>query len=119
MFSRFADWADHIIDNVDRVVEHMEGMTAEQVRDDRKSSDAIERCLERISEAVYRFHRAGVDLALYEPDIRWVDIRVFGNRLRHEYDAVAPDLIEAILTTNLTDLRQAASRLRDRFEAEP
>lgn len=97
----------------------MKGRSVEQVLDDPMAGDAIERCLERISEAAHRLHRAEVDLAALEPGIRWIDIRTFGNRLRHEYDAVDADLIGGILQSHLTELRAAAMRLQSRFDAQP
>jgi uncharacterized protein with HEPN domain len=53
--------------------------------EDRKTCDAVERCLERISEAAAKLG----DLApILMPEQPWPKIRALGNRLRHEYDAI-------------------------------
>ncbi|CAN5280307.1 hypothetical protein BH11PSE2_BH11PSE2_14020 [soil metagenome] len=41
--------------------------------------DAVERCLERLSEAATRIHRAGIDLDQLAPTIPWRDVRAIGN----------------------------------------
>jgi uncharacterized protein with HEPN domain len=53
---------------------------------DKKTYDAVERCLERISEAAAKLG----DLApALMPDQPWQEIRALGNRLRHEYEFYA------------------------------
>lgn len=76
------------------------------------------RCLEVISEAVARLHRAGVPLGEFEPTVPWHDVRRFGNLTRHEYPEVNQTNIEDILIESLRPLRAAAIRLKVRFEAE-
>jgi len=61
---------------------------------DYKTSDAVERCLERISEAAAKLG----DLApMLTPDQPWPEIRALGNRFRHEYDEMEPsrDVVSA------------------------
>jgi uncharacterized protein with HEPN domain len=77
--------------------------------------DAVEGCLERVSEAVSRLTRAGVDLDALEPGIDWGKIRGFGNRLRHEYDQIGPLIVQSVLSRHLTPLKEAAERLEQRF----
>jgi ribonuclease HepT-like protein len=51
--------------------------------EDQKTHDAVERCLERISEAAAKLGELAPALA---PDQPWQKIRALGNRLRHNYD---------------------------------
>ena len=73
-----------IIANIDRVRAHVQD-TPSDVPFDEKTRDAVERCLERISEAVKKL---GSEIEEREPDIPWRSIRGLGNVLRHQYDDV-------------------------------
>jgi len=57
---------------------------------DRKTYDAVERCLERISEGAAKL---GETAAVLVPGQPWQKIRALGNRLRHEYDVIREDRI--------------------------
>ena len=74
--------------------------------------DAVERCVERVCEAAHRF---GHDAAVIMPSQPWGDIRAMGNRLRHAYDRVSPDVIWNTARHDLSglaaDARQALTRL--------
>jgi uncharacterized protein with HEPN domain len=48
--------------------------------------DAVERCLQRISEAAVKL---GSDAETLVPSQPWKQIRSLGNVLRHEYDSVS------------------------------
>jgi len=83
-----------------------QGMDLAAFEEDRKTYDAVERCLERISEAATK--RA--DLApVLMPDQPWQKIRTFGNVLRHEYDAVREDVLFEIVTKDLPGPSAAAA----------
>ncbi len=73
--------------------------------EDRKTYDAVERCLQRISEAASKLG----DLApVLMPDQPWHKIRTFGNVLRHEYDLVEEGRLWEIVKTDLPGLFAAA-----------
>jgi uncharacterized protein with HEPN domain len=63
--------------------------------------DAVERCLERISEAAAKL---GDQAAVLMPGIPWRDIRALGNRLRHNYDEIGEDRIWEIVRDDLPPL---------------
>jgi uncharacterized protein with HEPN domain len=68
---------------------------------DQKTYDAVERCLERISEAAAKLG----DLAsALMPEQPWHKVRALGNRLRHEYDAIRADRLWAIVQIDLPAL---------------
>jgi len=63
--------------------------------------DAVERCLERISEAASKL---GDSAATLVPDQPWQDVRSLGNRLRHEYDNILKDRLWEIVRDDLPSL---------------
>ena len=63
--------------------------------------DAVERCLERISEAAAKL---GDQAALLVPTVPWRDIRALGNRLRHNYDEIGADRVWRIVQDDLPGL---------------
>jgi len=92
-----------IITNIDRVRAHLKGMTPDAGLDD-KTRDAVERCLERISEAAKKL---GAIMEERQPQVSWRGIRGLGNVLRQEYDAVNDSTIARIVEQELGPLRQA------------
>ena len=80
----------------------MDGTTFEE---DSLVSDAVERCLERISEAVTKL---GDQAAVLLPTQPWHKIRAFGNVLRHEYDDIIKDRLWQIVQNDIPSLVEAA-----------
>jgi uncharacterized protein with HEPN domain len=69
MSSRLREYAGHIVENIDRICGYV-GLPPDPERLEQPMvRDAVERCLERISEAVSRLHRAGAPLQDLAPDI--------------------------------------------------
>jgi uncharacterized protein with HEPN domain len=89
-------------------------MALDDFEKDRKTYDAVERCLERISEGATKL---GDQAAVLIPDQPWQKIRSLGNRLRHEYDAIRADRLWDIVQTDLPSLSadcvDALRRLRE------
>ena len=105
----------NIITNIDRVRTHLKGVTPGSELDE-KTRDAVERCLERISEAA---RKLGAIMEERQPQVAWRSIRGLGNVLRHEYDAVDDATIEGIVLRELGPLRQACvNELAARPDAE-
>jgi uncharacterized protein with HEPN domain len=61
----------------------------------------VERCLERISEAVTKLSELAPVLLPRQP---WRDIRALGNRLRHDYDEIVLDRLWEIVHDDLPAL---------------
>ena len=78
--SKAPRYLQHVIENARSVFRYTEGMDLRKFEEDRKTYDAVERCLQRISEAVIRL---GDDAPALLPDQPLDRIRGFGNRLRH------------------------------------
>ena len=74
-----------IIENARAIEQYLSGLDMTGLMADRKTRDAVERCLERISEAARRLCSLGRRIA---PDQRWHETRALDNRLRHACDRV-------------------------------
>jgi acyl carrier protein len=75
-----------IIDNIDRIEGHVVGLDGAKFAADPKSVDAVERCLQRIAEAVIKI--GPERMAQISPRTPVDAVRGLGNMLRHDYDKV-------------------------------
>jgi uncharacterized protein with HEPN domain len=91
-----------ILESIDTVVEAVAECDLDTFVSDRILRLAVERAIEIISEAVR--HVPEPDRARY-PEVPWRNIMAIGNKLRHEYQRVDPDIIWEIATLHLVDLR--------------
>ena len=83
---------------------------------DSRTRDAVERCLERLSEAAVKLGRQADELA---PGPSRHAVRAFGNVLRHAYDQVDPARIWEIATRDLPQIATAAELALQRLGALP
>ncbi len=84
-------------------------MDAVEFKENRLVYDAVERCLERISEAA----------PALMPDQPWQDVRALGNRLRHDYDDISPNRLWEIVQTDLPSLTNACENALRRLRERP
>ena len=94
-------YLQHIVANAQAIFHYTEGMEFAQFEEDRKTYDAVERCLQRITEAVIRLGDNAEELMPGQP---WQRIRGFGNRLRHNYDSIEEDRLFDIVRNDLPAL---------------
>lgn len=73
--------------------------------EDRLVYDAVERCLERICEAVVKL---GEQALVLMPDQPLHKFKAFGNVLRHAYDAIEEDKLFDLVRNDLPSLHTAA-----------
>lgn len=78
--------------------------------------DAVERCLERISEAASKLGDIAPSLVPNQP---WPEIRALGNRLRHNYDEIGAHRIWAIIQKDLPGLIFACEAALKHDDAKP
>jgi uncharacterized protein with HEPN domain len=108
---RFED----IVENIQSIERYTDGMNLSGFMSDAKTRDAVERCLERISEAVGKLGDTAPRLAPNQP---WRQISALGNRIRHEYDRLRAERIWEIVENDLLALkvacRQALEKLSGR-----
>jgi uncharacterized protein with HEPN domain len=105
---------EDIVENAQAALRYTAGMGEAAFEENRLVYDAVERCLERISEATAKLGELAPALV---PDQPWRDIRALGNRLRHEYDEIGPDRLWDIVQKDLPSLcaacEDALRRLRE------
>jgi uncharacterized protein with HEPN domain len=100
--------------NCERIERHIAGMDLAAYSRDEKTRDAVERCLQRISEAAYKLGSYLDDLY---PEARWKAARGVGNPLRHQYDRISDrEIWEGVLRT-LPGIRDSARVEIERLEA--
>jgi uncharacterized protein with HEPN domain len=98
----------HMLDNIERIRRWTEGLTIEAYRANPMLRDAVERCLERISEASRRLPD---EAKASQPKIPWRKVADIGNVLRHEYDDVADTEVWRIVVDDLRTLRDAVQAM--------
>jgi len=104
-----------MIENVQAIQRYVAGMNLAAFEDDQKTCDAVERCLERISEAAAKLGELAPTLM---PDQPWQKIRALGNRLRHEYDDIRAGRLWDIVQVDLPRLRAACEGALQRLRNE-
>jgi uncharacterized protein with HEPN domain len=95
---RFED----ILDNILLIEQFTAGMDMEAFSQDLRTSNAVERCLERISEAAKKLGMRAEELC---PAVRWPELRAVGNFLRHEYDKIEIGRIWLMIEDDLPELK--------------
>lgn len=96
-----------IVENAQYVADYLNGMGFKQFAGSRMTVDAIERCLQRITEAVIRIGEER--MAAVAPEIPFHALRGLGNRLRHEYEMIDHEIIYAAA---VNDVPRLAERCR-------
>jgi uncharacterized protein with HEPN domain len=75
-----------IVENATAIASYIKGLDGKTLREDRMRRDAVERCLQRSSEAAVKL---GNDAERLIPSQPWKQIRSLENVLRHGYDVVS------------------------------
>ena len=94
-----------IIDNIDAIRAYAGAMDFAGFASDRKTIDATERYLQRITEAVIKI--GPERMQAIAPALPLSAVRDLGNMLRHEYDSIDLRSIFNTLTDDLPTLRAA------------
>ena len=102
-----ADCLADVLDNVGRIERYVTGLSRDDFADDAKTYDAVERCLERVCEAMFRLGGRTAELMPGQPSAA---IHGMGNRLRHAYDQIDLGLVWETIETDLPSLKTAAER---------
>jgi uncharacterized protein with HEPN domain len=111
--SKRRDRLGDVVANCERIARHVAGMSRDAFFADEKTIDAVERCLQRISEAAAKL---GTYLDDIDPDAPWKDARGIGNIFRHKYDQVTEDLVWASIESDIPRLRNSALREIERLQ---
>jgi uncharacterized protein with HEPN domain len=100
-----ADRLRHMLDAVARIETLTAGKTFEDYAADWVTRDAVERNLERVSEAS---RHVPADLKARHKSIPWRAVAGLGNVLRHDYPRVKDPRVWRIVTHDLAPLKAAA-----------
>ena len=103
-----ADCLSDILDNISRIESYAAGLSKDSFASDRRTRDAIERCLERVCEAAFRLGDSAQELMPSQP---WHDIRGMGNWFRHGYDRIDLDTARTTIQYDLPALKADAERV--------
>jgi uncharacterized protein with HEPN domain len=98
-----------IIENAERISGYIAGFNEATFSNERKTIDAVERCLERICEATVRLDD-GIK-AQMPPTHPWADIKRMGNLLRHQYEKVSLAEVWQTITLDVPSLAQDCERI--------
>lgn len=97
-----------IIDNIDRIDVYVADMDLAAFVADERTVDAVERCLQHITEAVIKI--GPERMAEISPRLPVDAVRGLGNMLRHDYDRVDLGTIWRTIRESLPALRMDCAR---------
>lgn len=100
---RIADYLRDIVTNIDRINAHIKDIDdAEDYAGNDMAVDAVERCLQRVTEAAIRLQKIDNDIL---PQQDFDEMRGFGNRLRHDYTDINSQIVWDTVQFDLPRLR--------------
>jgi uncharacterized protein with HEPN domain len=108
-----ADRLRHILDAIARVQALTAGKDLSGYRVDWVVRDAVERNLERLSEAS---RHIPASIKSEHTSIRWRALAGLGNVLRHEYPSVADERVWEIIADDLVPLKNAIDAILQHLE---
>jgi uncharacterized protein with HEPN domain len=114
--SKVSRYLSHIIESVDRILAYVKGMDEEAFACDAKTQDAVERCLERLTEALDRINKKKAEHLL--PGVEWHSYQALGSRLRHQYDNIRVSKIWATIQNDLGPLRQQCAQALENLKVQ-
>ena len=97
-----------IVENIARIDGYVAGMDFGAFAADAKTVDAVERCLQRITEAVIKI--GPERMAAISPQTPVDAVRGLGNALRHDYDGVDLEVIWTTIRESLPALSEDCLR---------
>ncbi|MEQ8227946.1 MAG: DUF86 domain-containing protein [Rhodospirillales bacterium] len=102
---RPAQRLNDVLDNIARIRSHIRDMDEPAFLVDIKTIDAVERCFERIAEAM---RKIGGRYDEVYPDLALQGLRDFGSVLRHDYESIEPSRLWVFATEELHRLEAMA-----------
>lgn len=107
---RVRPWIDDMLDSIDWIERITAGKSLHDYMADRPMRDAVERNIERISEASRHLPN---ELTAEHTQISWRQIAQVGNILRHAYRRVDHVMVWEIVTLDLEPLRRSLKAMVD------
>jgi uncharacterized protein with HEPN domain len=105
-----------IIENIDRIESYVTGLDFARFAADTKTIDAVERCLQRVTEAVIKI--GAERMAQVSPQTPVDAVRGLGNMLRHDYDGVDLETIYLTIRESLPALRSDCQLVLGRHSSD-
>ena len=93
---------DDILNSISKIKEYVGSHTFDTFSKDSKTLDAVVRNFEIIGEAAGRL---SVEFKATHPNIEWIRIRGFRNRIVHDYMGIDYHIIRTIIENNLSKIR--------------
>ena len=93
-----------IVDNIDRIDRYVIGMDFVAFANDPRTVDAVERCLQRLTEAAIKI--GPERMSIISPQTPAEAVRGLGNVLRHAYDEIELTTIWTTIASSLPALRR-------------
>lgn len=93
-----------IIENIDRIRQHVQGYDQEAYVRNIKTKDAVERCLHRIADATYRL---GNSFDGRHPQVAWQGIRELRDLLGHDDQTTVDAAVWRTVVSDLPPLEEA------------
>ncbi|MFY9639785.1 MAG: HepT-like ribonuclease domain-containing protein [Rhodomicrobium sp.] len=90
------------------MAEYIDGIDEAALQKDRKTLDAVERCIERVIEATTKLDANTKSLLGDHP---WKKLRGMGDWLRHGYDKVGPDIVWDVASNKIPQLAADCDRV--------
>ncbi|MBV9750309.1 MAG: DUF86 domain-containing protein [Acetobacteraceae bacterium] len=110
-----ADCLGAILDNIADIEDYTAGLERDVFEGDGLTRDAVERCVERVCEAVSRLSDCAPALARDQP---WSDIGGVGDQLRRSCHRIGTDLMWEIIGRDVQALKLFAALTLDRLEGD-
>lgn len=105
-----------ILENIASIEAYTAGISFAAFAADRKTVDACERCLQRISEAAVKI--GAQRMAKIAPHLSFHEVRGLGNALRHEYDRIDDRMVFDTIVDDLPRLKAACESALSQGEPE-
>ena len=104
-----------ILDNIKLARSFVDRLSLDDFQDDRRTSYAVVRCLEIISEAS---HKLPTEIKARHATIPWTEIAGAGSVYRHHYIGVRDELVWKTVQEDLEPLRLVAEQELKRLSEE-
>jgi|ETNmetMinimDraft_26_1059896.scaffolds.fasta_scaffold198318_2 uncharacterized protein with HEPN domain len=105
-----------IIDDAARIGSFIEDMTLAEFVANERTLFAVERLLQRITEAAIQIDRK--DIEFVEPRLPFAQLRGLGNRLRHEYRDVDRGVVFEIARIEVPALAASAELILESYATD-
>jgi len=110
---RIITWLQDVVDFIGRIEHYTADLDYEDYRDNRQVADAVERNIERISEATRHIPES---LKAQHAEIPWRNVADIGNVLRHAYTHILDEEVWRIVREDLAPLKAAAEAMLEKLE---